>query len=73
MYADCFLNTVFDDVFSLGGSCRNNTLPWSPREKLQLVAILSRHVKSLSLQKKEYAISRSTWPIGTHSLAMDNG
>ena len=52
MYDDCFLNTVFNDVFSLCESCRNNTLPRSPREKLPLVAILSLDVKSLSLQER---------------------
>ena len=43
------LNTV-----SLRGSCRNNALPRSPREKLQLVRclILSMGVKSLSLQER---------------------
>ena len=29
-----YLNTVFDDVVSLCGSCRNNALPRSLREKL---------------------------------------
>ena len=39
---------------SLRGSCRNNALPRSPREKLQLVRclILSMGVKSLSLQER---------------------
>ena len=32
------INTVFDDVISLRGSCRNNALPRSPWEKLQLAA-----------------------------------
>ena len=44
------LNAVFDDIISLCGSCRNNALPRSPREKLQLVAILSLRVTGLSLQ-----------------------
>ena len=44
------LNVVFDDIISLCGSCRNNALPRSPREKLQLVAILSLRVIGLSLQ-----------------------
>ena len=44
--------TVFDDVVSLGGSCRNNFLPPSSREKLQLVIILSLRVKILSLQER---------------------
>ena len=44
------LNAVFDDIISLCGSCRNNALPRSPREKLQLVAILSLRVIGLSLQ-----------------------
>ena len=47
-----YLNTVFDDVISLCGSCRNNTLPRSPLEKLQLVAILSLLVKSRSFQER---------------------
>ena len=29
-----YLNTVFDEVVSLCESCRNNALPWSPRENL---------------------------------------
>ena len=32
------INTVFDDVISLRGNCRNNALPRSPWEKLQLAA-----------------------------------
>jgi len=36
-----YLNTVFDDVVSLPGSCENNALSRSPWEKLQLVAFLS--------------------------------
>ena len=32
------LNTAFDDVISLRGSCRNNALPRSPWKKLQLAA-----------------------------------
>ena len=44
------LNAVFDDIISLCGSCRNNALPRSPREKLQLVAILSLREIGLSLQ-----------------------
>ena len=34
-----YLNTVFDDGVRLRGSCRNNALPRSPREKLQLVSL----------------------------------
>ena len=35
-----YLNTVFNEVFSqLPGSCENNALSRSPREKLQLVAV----------------------------------
>ena len=48
-----YLSTVFDDVVSLGGSCRNNFLPPSSREKLQLVTILSLRVKILSLQERD--------------------
>ena len=48
---DC-LNTLFDEVVSLRGSRRNNTLPLFPREKLELVAILSLRVKGLSLQER---------------------
>ena len=46
------LNIVFDDVVSLRGSCRNNSLPRSPREKLQLVRILSLRVKARSSQER---------------------
>ena len=41
-----YLNTVFDDVVSLCGSCRNNALPRSP--------ILSLRVKSLSIQERNH-------------------
>ena len=41
-----YLNTVFDDVVSLCGSCRDNALPRSP--------ILSLRVKSLSLQERNH-------------------
>ena len=37
-------------VVSLRGSCRNNALPWSPREKPQPVAILSLDVNNMHLQ-----------------------
>ena len=45
------LNTVFDDVVSLFGSCSNNAL-----------AILPLRV--ISLTRKEYAISIETYPLG---------
>ena len=48
IYPNDYLNTVFDDIISLRGSCRNNALPGSLREKLELVAVLSLRVKSLS-------------------------
>ena len=48
---DC-LNTLFDEVVSLRGSHKNNAFPLSPREKLELVAILSLRVKGLSLQER---------------------
>ena len=54
-----YLNTVFDDVVSLPGSCENNALSRSPREKLQLVAdaVLSLRVKCLVLStRKEYML-----------------
>ena len=35
---DDYLNTVFDDVISLCGSCRNKALPWSPSPVLCLDA-----------------------------------
>ena len=41
-----YLNTVFDDVVSLCGSCRNNALQRSP--------ILSLRVKSLSIQERNH-------------------
>ena len=51
MLNDYNLNTVFDDV-SMREGFRNNALPRSPGEKLQLVAILLLHVKRLSLQER---------------------
>ena len=52
-----YLNTVFDDVVSLPGSCGNYALSRSPRVKLQLVAVLSLRVKSLVLStRKEYTL-----------------
>ena len=52
-----YLNTVFDDVVSLPGNCENNALSRSPREKLQLVAVLSLRVKCLVLStRKEYML-----------------
>ena len=51
-----YLNKVFDDVVSLCGSCRNNALPRSAREKLQLVAILSLRETRLSLQERNMRI-----------------
>ena len=54
-----YLKTVFDDVVSLPGSCENNALSRSPREKLQLVAdaVLSLRVKCLVLStRKEYML-----------------
>ena len=51
-----YLNTVFDDVVSLRGSCRNHAFPRSPREKLQLVAIFSQREKSLSSQERNMLI-----------------
>ena len=66
------LNAVFDDIISLCGSCRNNALPRSPREKLQLVAILLPACDRSFLTIKEYAICRSPHHTGTYSLAMDS-
>ena len=43
---------VFDEVVSLCRSCRNNALPQSPQEKLQLGAILSLPETSLFLQER---------------------
>ena len=52
-----YLNTLFDDVVSLPGSCENNALSRSPREKLQLVAVLSLRVNCLVLStRKEYML-----------------
>ena len=66
------LNAVFDDIISLCGSCRNNAFPRSPREKLQLVAILLPACDGSFLTIKEYAICRSPHQTGTYSLAMDS-
>ena len=54
-----YLNTLFDEVVSLQGSCKNNSLPGSHGKKLQLVAILSLRVKKSFLTIKECAICRS--------------
>ena len=53
-----YLNTVFNEVVSqLPGSCENNALSRSPREKLQLVAVLCLRVKCLVLStRKEYML-----------------
>ena len=67
-----YLNAVFYDIISLCGSCRNNALPRSPREKLQLVAILLPACDTSFLTIKEYAICRSPHHTGTYSLAMDS-
>ena len=49
-----YLNTVFDDVVSLCGSCRKKLMPSHGlhRKTLKLVAILSVCVKRFSLQAK---------------------
>ena len=67
-----YLNAVFDDIISLCGSCRNNALPRSPREKLQLVAILLPACDRSFRTIEEYAICRSPHQTGTYSLAMDS-
>ena len=56
-----YLNTVFDDVVSLRGSCRNKRPSHDPHGKrFNSVAVLFLRVKNLSLQEvKEYAICRS--------------
>ena len=51
-----YLNKVFDDLVNLCGSCRNNALPRSAREKLQLVAILSLRETRLSLLERNMRI-----------------
>ena len=53
-----YLNTVFNEVVSqLPGSCENNALSRSPREKLQLVTVLSLRVKCLVLStRKKYML-----------------
>ena len=61
------LNTAFHNVVSLRGSCRNNALPRSSREKLQLDSVVSLRVKSPSLTRKEYAICRSPPQIEAYS------
>ena len=63
------LNAVFDDIISLCGSCINNALPRSPREKLQFIAIFLPACacdRSL-LTIKEYAICRSPHQTGTYT------
>ena len=68
-----YLNAVFNDIISLCGSWKkNNALPQSPREKLQLVAILLPACDGSFLTIKEYAICRSPHQTGTYSLAMDS-
>ena len=79
---NAYLNTVFNDVVSLCGSCRNNALPRSPWEMLQLVAAdktklpFAREKKTSGTQgseksfhtRKEYATCRSPHPIDSYSL-----
>ena len=63
-----YLNTVFDDVVRLRGSCRNNVLP---REKLQLVSLscynsLPACEKSFPIiTTKEYDLCRSPYQMET--------
>ena len=66
-----YLNTVFDDAVSLRGSWRNNALPRSPREKLQLVVIFSLRVKSPSLQER--VVCRSPRQLKIYSLGKLEG
>ena len=64
-----YLNAVFDDIISLCGSCRNNALPRSPREKLQFIAIFLPACacdRSL-LTIKEYAICTSPHQTRTYT------
>ena len=69
-----YLNTVFDDVVRLRGRCRNNALPRSPREKLQLVSLacynsVAACEKSfLTITRKEYDLCRSPYQMKTYSL-----
>ena len=46
-------------LVSLRGSCRNNALPRSPREKPQLIAILSLDVHNMHL--KNLQLDNITW------------
>ena len=47
-----YLNTVFDDVVSLCGSCRKNALPWSPQENLKTCCNSLRVCKKVFLASK---------------------
>ena len=75
-----YQNTVFDDVLSMFGSCRNNALSRSPREKLQLFAILSlicysqlgKHAPKPNLASLAlHLLSFSAWPCRIHGIPTD--
>ena len=54
-----YLNTVFDDVVSLCGSCRKNALLWSPQENLKTCCNSLHVCKKVSLQAKVAPSNRS--------------
>lgn len=75
-----YQNTVFDDVLSMFGSCRNNALSRSPREKLQLFAILSlicysqlgKHAPKPKLASLAlHLLTFSAWPCRIHGIPTD--
>ena len=64
-----YLSIVFHLAVSLHGSCRNNALPWSAREKLQLFPACEKSF--LSITRKEYAICRLLRQIETYLLKVE--
>ena len=65
-----YLNTVFNDVVSLGGSCRKNA---HPQEKLKTCCNSLPVCKKVFLASKEYAICRLPHQIETYSLELLEG
>ena len=68
-----YLNTVFNDVVSLCGSCRKNALSWAPQEKLKTCCNSLPVCKKVFLASKEYAICRLPHQIETYSLELLEG
>ena len=73
IFQDDYLNTVFDEVLSLRGSCRNNALPRSHGKSFEELHLSLSVPKRLSLQDRNNAICRSPRQIETYSLGKLEG